>query len=678
MASDMDDSHVVVALIENRAREVGLTALDLRSATLHLNQYIESSKSYQNTLTLLQYFKPSEIIVPARMADLAEGIGGAMALASHSAFAAARKVGILANWPMLVFLARYNHWRFQQVTLARGCFDDVKGALLVQSYTIGKANGTNVDRHYKEYYLCLGAASALLKWVESEKSAAVMHKSLQVTFNGSLNHLSIDATSIQNLEVIEPLPGNSERDGKRKASLFGVLNSTKTVGGARLLKANLLQPLKDKETIKLRLDCLEEIINDESLYSALSNILQQLPKDLAIHSLGKSYREQYSLPNLRLPFNNRRGFYITVPVKDVKGKKLPPVFLQLNIRNKEASAECFLREERCLEGLCQRIGEELTVFSSLLESIFLLDMITNSFAYIVTTNPVDSYVRPEFTDFGPLAIDGGRHPIAEGLLQDAFVANNTFVSEASNAMIITGPNMSGKSTYLRQVALLTVMAHIGCYVPARFASFRVVDRIFTRIGTGESIEENSSTFLTEMRETAFLMDHLTPRSLVVVDELGCATSTLDGLAIAWSCCEHLLTFPSYIIFATHMKQLGELASIYPNCKVCYFSVGVSNERLAYKYVLKEGYTDVPHYGLRLAEVMGFPAAVMSEAQRIADILEKQESRRLEIGYSKFTALRRDYVVAQRLLCLQQSNLSDSELKDYLLKLKASYLDGTLV
>ncbi|CAI7779473.1 unnamed protein product, partial [Closterium sp. NIES-53] len=230
MASDMDDSHVVVALIENRAREVGLTALDLRSATLHLNQYIESSKSYQNTLTLLQYFKPSEIIVPARMADLAEGIGGAMALASHSAFAAARKV-----------------------TLARGCFDDVKGALLVQSYTIGKANGTNVDRHYKEYYLCLGAASALLK---CEKSAAVMHKSLQVTFNGSLNHLSIDATSIQNLEVIEPLPGNSERDGKRKASLFGVLNSTKTVGGARLLKANLLQPLKDKETIKLRLDCL--------------------------------------------------------------------------------------------------------------------------------------------------------------------------------------------------------------------------------------------------------------------------------------------------------------------------------------------------------------------------------------------------------------------------------------
>ncbi|GJP51718.1 hypothetical protein CLOM_g10866 [Closterium sp. NIES-68] len=127
-----------------------------------------------------------------------------------------------------------------------------------------------------------------------------------------------------------------------------------------------------------------------------------------------------------------------------------------------------------------------------------------------------------------------------------------------------------------------------------------------------------------------------------------------------------------------MKQLGELASIYPNCKVCYFSVAVSNERLAYKYVLKEGYTDVPHYGLRLAEAMGFPAPVMGEAQRIADIMEQQESRRLEIGYSKFTALRRDYIVAQRLLCLQQSSLGDSELKDYLLNLKASYLDGSLV
>lgn len=186
-------------------------------------------------------------------------------------------------------------------------------------------------------------------------------------------------------------------------------------------------------------------------------------------------------------------------------------------------------------GIINRIRDDITLLTLLSESISLLDMIANSFAYMVAGKQVGSYARPEFTDDGPIAIEAGRHPLVELLRLEDFVPNNAFLSEASNMVLVTGPNMSGKSTYLRQVALITILAHIGCYVPAQFASFRVVDHIFTRIASGETIESNSSTFMTEMRETAFILQNVTSRSLVLLDELGRATSSVDGLAIAWSC-----------------------------------------------------------------------------------------------------------------------------------------------
>ncbi|RZC73653.1 hypothetical protein C5167_049134 [Papaver somniferum] len=173
-------------------------------------------------------------------------------------------------------------------------------------------------------------------------------------------------------------------------------------------------------------------------------------------------------------------------------------------------------------------------------------MLVNSFAHTISTKPVDRYTRPEFTENGPLAIDSGRHPILESIHND-FIPNNIFLSEASNMVIVMGPNMSGKSTYLQQICLIVILAQIGCYVPARFASLRVVDRIFTWMGTGDSLECNSSTFMTEMRETSFVMQNVSPRSLIVTDELGRATSSADGFAITWSCCEHLVSLKAYLL-----------------------------------------------------------------------------------------------------------------------------------
>ncbi|KAF5193005.1 Dna mismatch repair protein muts [Thalictrum thalictroides] len=276
----------------------------------------------------------------------------------------------------------------------------------------------------------------------------------------------------------------------------------------------------------------------------------------AIHNLANKYREEFQLPNLKIPFNNRQGFYLSIPHKDINGR-LPGKFIQvlkhgnnvhcstlelasLNVRNKSAAAECYTRTEICLEALVDGIRKDVSVLTLLAEVLCLLDMIVNSFAHTISTKPVDRYTRPEFTDNGPLAIDAGRHPILESLHTD-FIANNIFLSEALNMMIVMGPNMSGKSTYLQQVCLIVILAQIGCYVPARFSSLRMVDRIFTRMGTGDNIESNSSTFMTEMKETAFIMQNVSSRSLIVMDELGRATSSSDGFAIAWSCCEHLLS-----------------------------------------------------------------------------------------------------------------------------------------
>ncbi|KAM5572968.1 hypothetical protein ABKV19_012821 [Rosa sericea] len=730
-------SSFVIGLIENRAKEVGVAAFDLRSASLHLSQYIETSSSYQNTKTLLQFYDPMVIIVsPNKLAP--DGMAGVSELADRF-YATVKKV-----------------------VMARGCFDDTTGAVLIKNLAAKEPSALGLDTYYKQYYLCLAAAAATIKWIEAEKGVIVTNHSLSVTFNGSFAHLNIDATSVQNLEIIDPLHSTLWGTSNKKRSLLHMLKTTKTAGGSRLLRANLLQPLKDIETINARLDCLDELMSNEQLFFGLSQVLRKFPKESdrvlchfcfkpkkitnkvmgvdnarksqllvssiillktaldalpllsralkdakssllanvyksvcenekyaairkrigevidedvlharvpfvartqqcfavkagidglldiarrsfcdtseAIHNLANKYREDFKFPNLKLTFNNRQGFYFSIPHKSIQGK-LPSQFIQvlkhgnnihcstlelasLNVRNKSAAAECYLRTEVCLEELVDAIREDVSALTLLAEALCLLDMIVNSFAHTISNKPADHYTRPEFTDDGPMAIESGRHPILESIHND-FVPNNIFLSEASNMVLIVGPNMSGKSTYLQQVCLIVILAQIGCYVPARFSTLRVVDRIFTRMGTVDNLESNSSTFMTEMKETAFIMQNVSQRSLVVMDELGRATSSSDGFAIAWSCCEHLLSLKAYTIFATHMENLSELVTVYPNVKILHFDVDIKNNRLEFKFQLKEGPRHVPHYGLLLAEVAGLPSSVTETARNITSrITEK--------------------------------------------------------
>ncbi|XP_061368287.1 DNA mismatch repair protein MSH4 [Gastrolobium bilobum] len=778
-----DSSSFVVGIIENRAKEVGLAAFDLRSASLHLSQYIETSSSYQNTKTLLHFYDPIVIIIPPDK------------FASNSTAAVTELVD------------RF-YGSVKKVVLARGCFDDTKGAILIKNLAAKEPSALGLDTYYKQYYLCLAATAATLKWTEAEKGVVVTNHSLSVTFNGSFDHMNIDATSVQNLEIIEPFHSALLGTSNKKRSLFHMLKTTKTIGGTRLLRANLLQPLKDIETINARLDCVEELMSNEELFFGLCQVLRKFPKETdrvlchfcfkprkvtnealavdhakksqvlvssvillktaldalpllskvlkdvkspllsniyksvcenekydlirkrigevvdedvlharvpfvactqqcfavkagidglldisrrsfcdtseAIHNLANNYREDFKLPNLKLTFKNRQGFHFVIPQKNIQGK-LPSKFIQvvkhgnnshcstlelasLNARNKSAAAECYTRTEVCLEELMDAIRENVSVLTLLAEVLCLLDMIVNSFAHMISTKPVDQYTRPSFTENGPMAIDSGRHPILESIHND-FVANNIFLSEASNMVIVTGPNMSGKSTYLQQVCLIVILAQVGCYVPARFSTLRVVDRVFTRMGAVDNLESNSSTFMTEMKETAFIMQNVSQRSLIVMDELGRATSSSDGFAIAWSCCEHLLSLKAYTIFATHMENMSELATIYPNVKILHFDVDLKNNHLDFKFQLKEGPKHVPHYGLLLAEVAGLPNSVIENARMITSRITEKEMKRMEVNCLQYNSIQRAYHVAQRLVCLKYSNQDEVTIRQALQNLK---------
>ena len=268
------------------------------------------------------------------------------------------------------------------------------------------------------------------------------------------------------------------------------------------------------------------------------------------------------------------------------------------------------------------------------------------------------YTRPDFTADGPLAVEDGRHPMLEETTGDdgsgVFVPNSTFLSTAFPFSVVTGPNMAGKSTYIRQVAVLVVLAHAGCYVPASFFSCPRVDGIYARIGTGDSFETSASTFMVEMREMQHILSNVTSDSIVIVDELGRATSSLDGEHVAWACAEALLRLDCKTLFATHADRLTGLANIYPGVRISTLAVRVSTTSdpprespqrvqgsnrndgtardartlgLNYMYKLVDGACNVDHYGLRVAEMAQFPREILDAAWNIANALDEREYAR---------------------------------------------------
>ncbi|MFP3879622.1 MAG: DNA mismatch repair protein MutS [Dehalococcoidia bacterium] len=296
--------------------------------------------------------------------------------------------------------------------------------------------------------------------------------------------------------------------------------------------------------------------------------------------------------------------------------------LILNAQEKIADMEADL-----FRRVCQQVavaGEQISATAGAIAQIDVLSTLAEVAAR-------HSYVRPTITNEDVINIKGGRHPVVEQAIgRDGFVPNDTYLCNRDNQLIIlTGPNMSGKSTYLRQVALIILLAHIGSFVPADSATIGIVDRIFTRIGAQEDLAAGQSTFMVEMTEAANILNNATPRSFIILDEIGRGTSTYDGISIAWAVAEFIHNHPDLgakTLFATHYHELVALADILPKVKNFNVAVAEQGDRVVFLHKIVPGGTD-RSYGIHVGQLAGLPRPVIVRAQEILGDLESHSSKK---------------------------------------------------
>jgi len=236
------------------------------------------------------------------------------------------------------------------------------------------------------------------------------------------------------------------------------------------------------------------------------------------------------------------------------------------------------------------------------------------------------WTAPELTDEARLTIDGGRHPVVERFTDAPFVPNDLHLDAGRRMLVITGPNMGGKSTYMRQTALIAVLAHIGSYVPAARVMLGPLDRIFTRIGAADDLAGGRSTFMVEMTEAANILHNASARSLILLDEIGRGTSTFDGLSLAWAMARDIATrVRAFTLFATHYFELTTLATEVDGCVNVHLDATEHGDGIVFLHAVKEGPAD-RSYGLQVAQLAGVPREVIAEARRYLEQLESERER----------------------------------------------------
>lgn len=359
--------------------------------------------------------------------------------------------------------------------------------------------------------------------------------------------------------------------------------------------------------------------------------------------LERRERAATGIDSLKIRYNNVFGYYIEVTRSNYA--KVPQ---ERYVRKQTlANAERFVTEElKKMEGTILGADErarqlEYELFCALREQVaHYIDAIQTTSDALAEADVLLSlaekaqhhrYCRPRLLENRSLRIVNGRHPVIEQVQTDcSFVPNDTEMDEESNrVLILTGPNMAGKSTYIRQVALITLMAQIGSYVPADSAEIGLVDRIFCRVGASDDIARGQSTFMVEMSETALILNNATERSLVILDEIGRGTATFDGLSIAWAVAEHLHdVLGSRTLFATHYHEMVDLEHTHPAVANWHVEVREWQEEIVFLRKVLPGPAD-KSYGIQVARLAGLPAPIIERAKHILTHLEMSSAARNE-------------------------------------------------
>jgi DNA mismatch repair protein MutS len=352
-----------------------------------------------------------------------------------------------------------------------------------------------------------------------------------------------------------------------------------------------------------------------------------------IAQLEAKERQRTGIPSLKVGYNAVFGYYLEVSKPHLN--KVPPDYIR---KQTLANAERFItpelkEQEAILLGAEERINAlEFELFSRVRGEVARCTLQLQSLAKAIAELDVlcafaenavrYRYVRPVVDTEDRIHIVGGRHPVVERFSEKPFVPNDCRLDPTQRLIILTGPNMSGKSTYIRQNALITLMAHIGSFVPAERAEIGLVDRIFTRVGARDELATGQSTFMVEMTETANILNNATPRSLVILDEIGRGTSTYDGLAIAWAVAEYLHAIGCKTLFATHYHYLNELANRLEGVANYRVAVKEQGDRIVWLHKVLPGGTD-RSYGVHVARMAGVPPEVVQRAEQILREFERR-------------------------------------------------------
>jgi len=580
----------------------------------------------------------------------------------------------------------------------------------------------------------IGAAGGALRYATASHRRPLDHvRGLRVDNDGDF--LQLDAATLANLEVVE------SRDVARpRATLWSVVNATRSAMGTRTLRRWLTRPLTSREAIFDRHDAVDELTRSRAILEPMTACLQkiadlervasritlrtatprecqtladsllmvgelreamlplqgpllgllrdgcQLSKgEASLHHVidliartiapnpsvlvregnviadgvdaqldelrgiardSKSIllaietreRERTGISSLKIRYNSVFGYYIEISKANLA--KAPADYIR---KQTLANAERYITpdlkelEEKIVGAEEKAIAIELRLYDELLGNIAAISPAIlaaaravgdiDAVSALATVAVRNRYVRPQLSEQAEICIEDGRHPVIEQITAERFIPNHTDIRRDENGIqVITGPNMGGKSTYLRQVALIVLLNQVGSFVPASKAVLGICDRIFTRVGASDQLARGESTFMVEMHETANILNNATERSLIILDEVGRGTATFDGLSLAWAIIEFLHDNPArsgITLFATHYHEVTDLAKT--KQRVANYNVAVKewNEQIIFLRKVVEGSAD-KSYGIQVAKLAGIPQSVIERAREILDTLERKE------------------------------------------------------
>ncbi len=724
-----ENSFLAAVARGNAGSPVGLAYLDVSTGEFCATEFARPDAE-QKLRDELELLRPREILLPRQ-----PGLFGPPSLARTDA------AGSSASSAQEASETHLEDWIFRA---------DYGQRLLTEQFGVAHLEGFGLAAHPQ----AIAAAGALVHYLretsakpdarsetksetKSDRSpaAALLHLDT-IRYYEQQDSLVLDPVTVRNLELLSGLNADeNHRGGRPDASLFGAIDQTVTVMGARLLRTWILRPELSRPEIEARLDAVAEFKSQTMLREEIRQNLRGVqdlerlasratlglatPRDLvalrqsvaripllrryianctaarlvALHGemdeltdvqqrleqaiaeeppalasdpgvirrgfnaeldglrdLSQSSRQTIAamedrerkragIGSLKIRYNQVFGFYIEISKANLH--LVPPDFERkqtlVNAERfttpelKEYESKVLAADERIAE-IEKRLFAEVRAWVAqqsprlrhTAAAIAQLDALAN-FAVLAASR---RYVRPEFTDAGELLILGGRHPVIEHLLEqngERFVPNALYLNSATHQiLLITGPNMGGKSTYLRQAALIVLLAQMGSFVPAEQARLPITDRIFTRIGASDNLARGRSTFLVEMSEVAAILNLATPHSLVLLDEVGRGTATFDGLSIAWAVVEYLQSHTrARTLFATHYHELTELADLLSGVKNVHVSVEEMPNEIIFLRRVEEGSAD-KSYGIEVARLAGLPPAVIARAREVLRRHEQSE------------------------------------------------------